>query len=400
MDKITLTFLTIIFFFAKASSKPLPASSNDAASRADGICRAMVEVQNYPCREHEVKTRDGFIVSVQNIPYGRSGKTPGERPPVLLQHGLSMDAITWLLSPPDQSLALLLAENGFDVWLVSTRGTKYSLSHTSLTPDDAAYWDWSWDELVEYELPAMFQYVYEQTGQKLHYVGHSMGTLIALAAFSKGELVNMLRSAAMLCPIAYVGHVTSPIARTGAEILLAEISQWLKIPEFNPKGEDVIKLLLNICMDKSVDCIHLLTSLTGQNCCLNSSIISVFLRHEPQSTSTKNMIHFAQMMRDGTIKMYDYEDEKENRKRYGRPSPPSYNMSNIPNNIPLFLAHGGTDALSVSADVKLLLDSLKGHRKDKLVVEYREDYGHADYVMAINARQSVYDPLIAFFKLH
>lgn len=46
------------------------------------------------------------------------------------------DAITWLLSPLDQSLALLLADNGFDVWLVSTRGTKYSLGHTSLSPDD------------------------------------------------------------------------------------------------------------------------------------------------------------------------------------------------------------------------------------------------------------------------
>lgn len=36
------------------------------------------------------------------------------------------------------------------------------------------YWDWSWDELVSYDLPATFQYVYDQTGQKLHYVGHSL----------------------------------------------------------------------------------------------------------------------------------------------------------------------------------------------------------------------------------
>lgn len=49
---------------------------------------------------------------------------------------IMQDAITWLLSPLDQSLALLLADNGFDVWLVSTRGTKYSLGHTSLSPND------------------------------------------------------------------------------------------------------------------------------------------------------------------------------------------------------------------------------------------------------------------------
>lgn len=36
------------------------------------------------------------------------------------------------------------------------------------------FWNWSWDELVAYDLPATFQYVHDQTGQKLHYVGHSL----------------------------------------------------------------------------------------------------------------------------------------------------------------------------------------------------------------------------------
>jgi hypothetical protein len=35
------------------------------------------------------------------------------------------------------------------------------------------YWDWTWDELAAYDLPATFQYVHDQTGQNLHYVGHS-----------------------------------------------------------------------------------------------------------------------------------------------------------------------------------------------------------------------------------
>ncbi|KAI3457627.1 hypothetical protein Pfo_014290 [Paulownia fortunei] len=403
MDKLTSIFLVILFCGSAVGSRTQLFSDNvevrGSLAAADGVCSAMVEAQNYPCQEHKVTTRDGYILSLQNIPYGQSGNTGGKRPPVLLQHGLLMDAITWLLSPPEQSLAFLLADNGFDVWLVSTRGTKYSLGHTSLSPDDAAFWNWSWDELVAYDLPATFQYVYDQTGQKLHYVGHSMGTLIALAAFSKGQLVNMLRSAAMLCPIAYLGQLTSPLARNGAENLLAETLYWLNIHEFSPRGEAVIKLLLHICKQKGNDCTHLLTSFTGQNCCLNSSIVSVFLQHEPQSTSTKNMIHLAQMIREGAIKMYDYGDEKENRKHYGTPTPPSYNMKNIPNDIPLFLAYGGADALSVSDDVKLLLDSLHDHEGDKLVIEYREDYAHADYVMSVNARQVVYDPLIAFFRL-
>ena len=72
----------------------------------------------------------------------------------------------------------------------------------------------------------------------------------------------------------------------------------------------------------------------------------------------------------------------------------------VPNDLPLFLSYGGEVALSDVNDVKLLLDNLKDHGGDKLVVQYREDYAHADYVIAQNAKQDVYNPLIAFFRLH
>ncbi|KAL0400171.1 UNVERIFIED_CONTAM: Triacylglycerol lipase 2 [Sesamum radiatum] len=98
--------------------------------------------------------------------------------------------------------------------------------------------------------------------------------------------------------------------------------------------------------------------------------------------------------------MYDYGDVKENVKHYGMPVPPSYNMTNIPKDVPLFLAYGGKDALSVQQDVKLLLDSLRDHEQDKLVVQYTENYAHADFILGYNARQVVYDPLMAFLRLH
>ncbi|XP_075670736.1 triacylglycerol lipase 2-like [Castanea sativa] len=347
----------------------------------------------------QVTTQDGYILSMQRIPEGRSGKTPGKRPPVLLQHGLMMDGITWLLLPPDQSLTFLLADNGFDVWLANTGGSKYSRGHTSLSPNEPAYWDWSWDELVAYDLPATFQYVHDKAGQKLHYVGHSLGTLIALAAFSKHQLLNVLRSTALLCPIAYMGQIVSPLAKISADNFLAEVIYWLGINEFNPRGAAVIKLLKDICNKPGVDCTNLLTAFTGHNCCLNSSTVDVFLDHEPQSTATKSMIHLAQMIREGSIAMYDYNDEVENIKHYGQPTPPVYNMTSIPNDLPFFLSYGGADALADVKDVKLLLDNLKDHDGDKLVVQYRDDYAHADYVMGQNAKQVVYDPLMAFFRL-
>jgi len=108
---------------------------------------------------------------------------------------------------------------------------------------------------------------------------------------------------------------------------------------------------------------------------------------------------FWAVIREGSIAMYDYNDEVENIKHYGQPTPPVYNMTSIPNDLPFFLSYGGADALADVKDVKLLLDNLKDHDGDKLVIQYRDDYAHADYVMGQNAIQVVYDPLMAFFRL-
>ncbi|XP_068345578.1 triacylglycerol lipase 2-like [Pyrus communis] len=364
-----------------------------------GICKSMVETQGYTCQEHKVTTRDGYILGLHRIPKGRSAnKTPNKQLPVLLQHGLLMDASAWLLNPPDQALAFILADNGFDVWLANTRGTNFSRGHTLLTPNDPAYWDWSWDELAAYDLPALFEYVNNQTGQKLHYVGHSLGTLTALAAFSQENLLNLLRSAALLGPVAYLGQMSSLFLRILMNIFLAEKLKLLGLPEF-PNGETQ-QLVKFICKTPGVDCSDLLATITGPNCCLSSAGKATLFKNFPQSTATKNMIHLSQMVRMGTLEMYDYGLEDANMEHYKQPTPPVYNMANIPKDVPLFLSYGGRDAISDVNDVGLLLDNLKDHDKDKLVVEYREDYAHLDFIMSVNANQLVYNPILAFFKLH
>lgn len=91
------------------------------------------------------------------------------------------------------------------------------------------YWDWSWDELASNDLSAVVPYVYAQSGQqRLHYVGHSLGTLIAFAALSQRQQLGMLRSAGLLSPIAYLNKVASPLALAGADTFLAEVKQTNK----------------------------------------------------------------------------------------------------------------------------------------------------------------------------
>ncbi|OMO85324.1 hypothetical protein CCACVL1_10268 [Corchorus capsularis] len=385
-------------WFNIGRNKGAPAAS---AAAVNGICASSVTIYGYKCEEHEVKTQDGYILNMQRIPEGRAGGTTrseNKRQPVLIQHGVLVDGMTWLLNSPEQNLPMILADKGFDVWIANTRGTRFCKKHVSLDPHDPEFWNWSWDELVSYDLPAVFDFVYSQTGQKIHYIGHSLGTLIGLASFSEGHQVDVLKSAAFLSPIAYLSHMNTALGAVAARAFVGEITTLFGVAEFNPKGRDVSNFLKALCNYPGVDCYDLLTALTGKNCCLNSSTVDLFIRNEPQSTSTKNMVHLAQTVRDGVIAKYNYGRPDYNLMHYGETKPPIYNISNIPNDLPLFISYGGQDALSDVRDVQLLLDHLKFHDVDKLTIQYIKDYAHADFIMGINAKDIVYNKVVQFFK--
>ncbi|KAF5479801.1 hypothetical protein F2P56_000592 [Juglans regia] len=365
-----------------------------------GICASSVTVHGYKCQELEVTTQDGYILSLQRIPEGRVRDGEVKRQPVLIQHGVLVDGMTWLLNPPEQNLPMILADNGFDVWIANTRGTRFSRRHTSLDSNQPDFWNWSWDELVSFDLPAVFDFVYGQTGQKIDYVGHSQGTLVALASFSEGNLVKQLKSAALLSPIAYLSHMDTKLGVVAAKFFVGEIVKLFGLAEFNPKEKPVGNLLKSLCAHRGVDCYDLLRALTGKNCCLNSSTIDLFLMNEPQSTSVKNMVHLAQTVRNGVVAKYNYGRADYNLNQYGEATPPIYNLSNIPHDLPIFISYGGQDALSDMQDVMLLLDKFKTHDVDKLSVQFIKDYAHADFIMGLNAKDLVYNQVVAFFKRH
>ncbi|KAK6919296.1 AB-hydrolase lipase domain [Dillenia turbinata] len=126
--------------------------------------------------------------------------------------------------------------------------------------------------------------------------GLLMGTLISLAAFSQEQLLSMPISAVMLCLIAHMGNITSPPARNAAEKFIAELnfskrfanSQVLTALNCLPPSEQLKK-------SSMIDDLPFPYKLmTGQNYCLYSSVINVFLENESQPTSTKITIHLAQ----------------------------------------------------------------------------------------------------------
>ena len=91
-------------------------------------------------------TQDGFILGMQRIPRGRGEESnsvkSGNKQVVFLQHGILADSTNWIMESATDSLAYILADSGFDVWLGNVRGNVYSRRHVKHMPNQSIFWNW------------------------------------------------------------------------------------------------------------------------------------------------------------------------------------------------------------------------------------------------------------------
>ena len=130
-------------------------------------------------------TEDGYILTAWRIPgkIKESKILKKSRKPIVLQHGLLDTSYTWImLQNTTESLPIIMAEKGFDVWMTNSRGNLFSIEHTNPEYDSnkfySKYWDFSFHEMAIYDVTANVFYIKNITGfEKLSYVAHSQGTV-------------------------------------------------------------------------------------------------------------------------------------------------------------------------------------------------------------------------------
>lgn len=401
MSVICIVVLCLSFSLREVTVAAISASDLQDLPETHMNVSAIIRYNGYPAEEFNVVTEDGYVITIQRIPAGRKENLEdldGPKPVVFLQHGLLCSSSNWVTNLPNESLAFILADAGFDVWLGNVRGNTYGLHHVNYSVHSDEFWDFSWDEMARYDLPAMLKFVVSKTSQpSLYYVGHSQGTLIAFAEFSRNkELTKLVKRFFALGPVTTTGHIESPIKyfrHLGPE--LEFLFKLLGVRDFLPSDFLIHWLADHVCDEHVLDliCSNIVFLIAGYDKTqLNMTRLPVYVSHTPAGTSVKNMIHFLQMTDSNKFQMFNYESAEKNREHYGQDTPPLYNATAM--TVPVALYWAQNDWLADPTDVRALLPLLP----NKLYDKYIPKWDHMDFLWGLDAPRVVYYDIIKHMR--
>ncbi|XP_046640894.1 lipase member K-like [Daphnia pulicaria] len=354
----------------------------------------VIKHRGYPAEVHHVTTDDGYILELHRIP-PKSSST--NRKVVLLMHGVVESSGTWVVNPSSRSLAILLAAQSYDVWLGNFRGNRYSKSHIRLSPKQAQFWKFSWDEIGNYDIPSFINYILKETGQsKLSYIAHSLGCGVFFIAMVKHpELNAKIDIMIALAPLSSFAHFTTPLFRILTPLskriqgILRMTRTWGVLD-----SAGIPDLLYNIVCDQTYSqarfCRKLLNAIAGPNPDnIELELIPLVGSNYLQGTSVPVMAQFSQNYFAGErFQAYDY-GWRGNLMRYRSFKPMEYVLAKV--TAPVYLFLGGSDRIVTPLDVDWLLKQL-GNLKGSARLN---DYNHADFLWGTDVKERLYDKVLS-----
>ncbi|KAJ3896114.1 Alpha/Beta hydrolase protein [Lentinula edodes] len=347
-------------------------------SMADQILHArdfgeLCALHGYMPEEHVVLTKDGYLLGLHRISSkkGQQNSRPGistGKPVVYLHHGLLMNSEVWVcLTDAERALPFVLVEQGFDVWLGNNRGNKYSKKSIHHGPNSTKFWDFSIDDFAWHDIPDSIQYILDITkAPKLSYVGFSQGTAQAFAALSihpqLNEKINVfIALAPALSPAGLSASIVDGLMKSsptlmflffGRKSILSSATMWQSI-------------LYPPIFAKVID-VSLIWMFNWHNRNITPSQKIAAYAHLYSFASTKSVVHWFQIMRNGAFLMYDDEVMSP----VVRTSVSSYRPARFPTkNIatPIVLLYGDRDSL---VDIDAMMSQLPEHTEARRLHSY------------------------------
>ncbi|CAE6998344.1 hypothetical protein HRS9139_04175 [Pyrenophora teres f. teres] len=354
----------------------------------------LCELYGYYCEEHIVQTGDGYLLGLHRLGWrqgeedvrvnsGDKGKSVKKKV-VYLHHGLMMNSEVWVcLTDKERCLPFELVERGYDVWLGNNRGNKYSKKSIHHPPTSSAFWNFSMDQFAFHDIPDSISYILETTHQpSLSYIGFSQGTAQAFATLSIHPTLNekvdvFIALAPAMSPKGVASGIVDSFVKASPDILYLAFGRKTILPSATMWQSILYPPIFVRMIDTSL---RFLFNWTAVNITPEQKLAAY--PHLYSYSSTKSVVHWFQIIRNGTFQMYDDEAPNpiiSNRSKY-------YKVAKFPTkNIktPIVLVYGGSDSL---VDIAVMLKELPPHTIAKEIPHYE----HLDFLWADSVNTLVF----------
>lgn len=237
--KLESIFSLVFSFFAVKSLDAVLLPSLYRDNVTDAISKA-----GYAFKVHEIITSDGYILKIHRVlPIGvstlpKSAKSGCPiKPVIFLVHGFSSSSIEFVFMGRGKSLAYELVESGYDVFLGNWRGGYFTETHTTLSPSQDKFWDFSLTEIATIDTAESIDYVRTQTNSnKIFIYGESLGaTVIMILLSEKPKYNDKLIQIELIGPVMWVSNAEDNIfsnAFTGTLNFIAFLTTKLPYGKF------------------------------------------------------------------------------------------------------------------------------------------------------------------------
>ena len=386
----------------------------------------------YQVTDFCVTTKDGYILRLfrVNLSDKYKQKLPESNKKnlnriVQLQHGVADSSDGWFFNKEDHSTGFYLVQRGFDVWVGNNRGNKYSHKHTNKKISNKDFYDYTFVEMGKFDMPAMYKFILDKTKSdgKIIYIGHSQGTSQMFSGLLEDDTGHYIQDKTEIfiaqAPVVFMNYQTADELKfdvkyknilefatniLGVHYLLPAHCEaqkdWIKIMKY---ACDHFKLFCNFPVQKSSE-ESFLTTMKMDNglndteahpCWLDPKYDTalddrIYLAsHFPSGTSSKTMIHWAQLMSQPKISFqkYDYGSMR-NLLYYKSVNPPEYDLTKIKTKVALVV--GKNDIIGTPQDVHNLSKVLNKETTNTYTLE---NYNHLTFVFPRYAQPlfDVYD---------
>ncbi len=347
-------------------------------------------------RRHTALTSDDWEISIDHY-FIESGKPRMDKATVVLCHGFNFNSLFWDLDD-SISLAKYLTLNGYDVWVPSLRGSgasskpvisgmkelnRIDLAQLSVrniqegltkAAADFSKGDWTIDDHINKDLPAIVDYVIERSGQdQLYWIGHSMGGIIMYAYL---ETVGQERIAGFI-PIGTMMMMPPPLNEH--LIRIAEQESLTKASLiFNTRAAADLRNLTRGVIQYPIEDILL----KREN--MDEALVQKLFAKCVEDTSAGVVGQFAQSIRFG--RMTSASGEVDYSKMLDRITVPT-----------LFMV-GGVDGFVTEGALRLAFEGVSSNDKKIMVISkekgFSADYGHCDILLGRKSKDEVYPVIL------